>query len=299
MPEIEKFPKLSSSATNLGNAFAFVYRRVNHESFEGTFHIHQGMEFLYVHEGQGRLTLNQKTFPVGPGMLLLFQPFQLHELQFEITPESPFVRSIVVIEPALLEPSLANFPHLAGFFQHLWHDTLEPNFVTGLEDGNPLDTLLRRFSQDFRVFKGSSEERREEIILFLIDFLRRQRPYWQAANREASAQPPSHPVELVMDWIEKNYREEFRLDNLAAELHLSPFYLSRLFRTATGSTITQYLTERRIREACLLLQTSSLAVNYVGEAVGFNTPSYFNQLFKKNTGLTPQQYRFNSAKANR
>ncbi len=306
MPEIktlEKYPKVNNAAGLTGNSFAYAYRRTSgsEEEFTGTFHLHQGMEFLYIHEGKGELTLDHQTFAVGPGMLLYFQPFQIHRLHMEVTGEIPFVRSIVLIEPYLVEPYLANLPHLANFFQHLWHDTLEVKFIEQLGGSNPLEVLLGQFDGTLRNFKGSTEERLEEIGLFFINFLHLQRPYWQQyiLPREKTTQHTNHPVELIIQWIEQNFKEEFRLDQLAASLHLSPFYLSRLFHTATGISLTKYITDRRLREACLLLQTSSLSVGYVGQAVGFNNPSYFNQVFKRDIGLTPQQYRAAYARANR
>ncbi len=134
-----------------------------------------------------------------------------------------------------------------------------------------------------------------------MNFLRAQRPYWEKTDqqKEKPHKHPSHPVEDIIQWIEQHYSEEFRLESLAGELHLSPFYLSRLFNTATGSSITQYITARRIREACLLLQTSSLSISAIGQNVGLSNPSYFNQLFKRATGITPHQYRLNALSANR
>jgi AraC-like DNA-binding protein len=292
---VEKYPRVNNAAGLSGNSFAYAYRRGSdsEEEFTGTFHLHQGMEFLYIHEGEGELTLDRRTFPVGPGMLLYFQPFQLHRLIMNVTGDKPFVRSIVLIEPNLVEPYLAGLPHLANFFQRLWHDSLEVKFIQGLAEDNPIEALFGQFEQTLRNFKGTTEEKLEEIGLFFINFLRLQRPYWQqhALPKEKTGQHPSHPVELTIQWIEQNFNEEFRLDQLAASLHLSPFYLSRLFHTATGTSLTKYITDRRIREACLLLQKSSLPIGFVGQAVGFNNPSYFNQLFKKEIGLTPQQYR--------
>ena len=298
----EKYPRVNNPAGLTGNSFAYAFRRGSdseEEEFTGTFHLHQGMEFLYIHEGQGQLTLDRQTYPVGPGMLLYFQPFQLHRLQMDVTGGRPFVRSIVLIEPSLVEPYLANFSHLAHFFQHLWHGTLEVKFIERLADDKALEDLFDRFDRTLKNFKGSTEERLEEIGLFFTNFLHLQRPCWQQAALpgEKVSPLPGHPVELTIQWIEQNFNEEFRLDQVAASLHLSPFYLSRLFHAATGASLTRYITDRRLREACLLLQTSASSIGYVGQAVGFNNPSYFNRLFKKEIGLTPQQYRAKATRA--
>jgi len=67
--------------------------------------------------------------------------------------------------------------------------------------------------------------------------------------------------------------------------------VSRIFRQETGSSITDYLTARRIKQACRLLQTTSLPVDRVGIEVGLPNMSYFIQLFKKVTGVTPLKFR--------
>jgi YesN/AraC family two-component response regulator len=94
-----------------------------------------------------------------------------------------------------------------------------------------------------------------------------------------------------MRWIEEHYREEISLETLAEETHLSKFYVSRIFREETGSSITDYLTARRIKQACRLLQTTDLSVEQIGIRVGYPNASYFIQLFKKVVGVTPLKYR--------
>lgn len=301
MQSIENYARISNPLGINGSPFAFVYRRISQENFSGTFHMHQGIEFLYVHEGKGQLILDQKTYKVSSGMLLFFQPFQLHQLQMEVTKDSPFIRSIVIFEPSLVDPYLLPLRNLQKFFHHIWRDSLDVKFIEQLEDGNDLDLLLRQFHQNYSTRWASKEEKFEETILFLMNFLRGQRPYWERTDllKEKPQKHPSHPVEDIIQWIEQHYSEEFRLESLAGALHLSPFYLSRLFNTATGSSITQYITARRIREACLLLQTSSLSISAIGQNVGLNNPSYFNQLFKRTTGITPHQYRLNALSSNR
>jgi YesN/AraC family two-component response regulator len=94
-----------------------------------------------------------------------------------------------------------------------------------------------------------------------------------------------------MQWIEEHYMEPFDLGQLSDELHLSKSYVSRVFKRETGSSLTEYLTIRRIRQASQLLQMTNKPIEFIGESVGFGSVSYFIQLFKKMIGTTPHQYR--------
>jgi AraC-like DNA-binding protein len=89
---------------------------------------------------------------------------------------------------------------------------------------------------------------------------------------------------MIMRWVVEHYAEEVSLDRLAEFVHLSKFYASRIFRNETESSIGQYLTVRRIRQACRLLQTTDLSVEQIGIQVGLPSPPYFIQLFKKAIG---------------
>jgi YesN/AraC family two-component response regulator len=96
--------------------------------------------------------------------------------------------------------------------------------------------------------------------------------------------------EHIMAWIDEHYMEFFQLQRLADSLHLSKFYTSRVFLQETGSTISDYLTVRRIKEACRLLQTTTLSVEQISREIGFPNTSYFCKMFKRNLGTTPLKY---------
>jgi AraC family transcriptional regulator of arabinose operon len=99
-------------------------------------------------------------------------------------------------------------------------------------------------------------------------------------------------LEDYLDRFEENYQEEFQLEKLSQAVHISPNYVSFLFREATGNTITEYFTARRLKRASWLLKTTKLTVQEIGVQVGWANSPYFCQVFKKKIGLTPNQYRF-------
>jgi two-component system response regulator YesN len=107
-----------------------------------------------------------------------------------------------------------------------------------------------------------------------------------------NAKHENRVVETVKSYIQKNYWKEMELQRLADVVYLTPSYLSKLFKTETGETITDYIISVRIERAKeLLLKNPSLKTYEVGEQVGYPDPAYFNKVFKKVTGWTPKEFR--------
>lgn len=97
------------------------------------------------------------------------------------------------------------------------------------------------------------------------------------------------------EFIEKSYADpDLSLYTVCRELSVSKSYLSPVFKSHTGMTILEYLTARRIEEAKLLLRRGELKVYEVAERVGFRDPHYFSLTFRKQTGLSPTEFREHS-----
>lgn len=91
--------------------------------------------------------------------------------------------------------------------------------------------------------------------------------------------------------VDKRYMENLTLDSVAQEIDISPNYLSRIFHMSTGKTFTDYLLDRRLSAAQLLLEKSDYKIKEVCSAVGYFDQRYFSRVFMKKLGLTPSQYR--------
>ena len=74
-------------------------------------------------------------------------------------------------------------------------------------------------------------------------------------------------------------------------MHISPTYLSRVFKRETGASLVDFLNRIRIEKSRELLADSSLRLIEVALQCGFESQSYFNRMFKLFCDMTPQQYR--------
>lgn len=101
----------------------------------------------------------------------------------------------------------------------------------------------------------------------------------------------SELVKKVLMYIRQNYDKDISNSSIAAHFNYHEFYLNRLFKKSTGATIHQALIVERIRVASSLLRGTELSVEDIASEVGFSSRSQFCTVFKKQTGVTPTEYR--------
>lgn len=99
------------------------------------------------------------------------------------------------------------------------------------------------------------------------------------------------PIAKCMDYVSLHLHQKISLTILAEETHLTPKYLSALFHKETGQTISSYIEKKKIEEATSLLKHSKYTTSEIANHLSFHSHSYFISVFKKNTGMTPKEYR--------
>ncbi|WP_028551575.1 AraC family transcriptional regulator [Paenibacillus sp. UNC451MF] len=269
--------------------FILNYRHELIGSVYDQFHSHQGIELLFIHEGSGQIVLDQKIHNITPNTLILFQPYQLHRVHMNLC-AAKYLRTVLKFDPVFLDTHLKPFPELRSYFRYIWKDKLLQQ-IFHQEDKTELTFLYERFHT--RLSQASQETRNEEFIIFIVSLLNYLRDTSLKANTytQMKSVRSDHHTEKVMDWVEAHYKQKFSLDELAADLHLSPYYISHLFKETTGFSITDYVIARRLREACLMLGTTDMPINSICYEIGLDSTSYFSQLFKKNIGMSPKAFR--------
>lgn len=95
----------------------------------------------------------------------------------------------------------------------------------------------------------------------------------------------------MIEYIHANYQTDMNLDALADYMHLNKNYLCQLFKKEVGMTYIAYVREYRVEQAKKLLRETSLSLGEISEDVGYVDPAYFSRIFKKQTTMSPNQYR--------
>lgn len=98
-------------------------------------------------------------------------------------------------------------------------------------------------------------------------------------------------IRKALEFIRWNLAEELTLDNVAQEIGINKYELSRSFKKETGLTFPDYIHHIRLKEALILMNNENLNITDISHMVGYNDVNYFIKVFKKHHGVTPHQYR--------
>ncbi len=115
-----------------------------------------------------------------------------------------------------------------------------------------------------------------------------QLPYASLIRNEPHADAV---VRKCQEWLKQHLAQHDALTQVTACAKIPERTLKRRFKTATGTTLIEYLQNLRIEEAKRLLETTDLPTDDISAAAGYEDASFFRRLFKRSTGLTPAQYR--------
>lgn len=98
-------------------------------------------------------------------------------------------------------------------------------------------------------------------------------------------------IKRIKSYIAGHLDADLSLSNISNYVNYNPSYISRLFKQKTGTNLFEYVTNMRMQEAKRLLGKTNASVQMIAHQIGFDSPQYFSTVFKKNVGVTPQEYR--------
>lgn len=173
------------------------------------------------------------------------------------------------------------------------------------------DKLLRRLYQVAQTMISSIESRLPEqafgrlwadaAAVFSVLTTYRQlcesfRQLMHSAVLVQAKERSEHTEEYIQSsiaYIKEHFDQPLTLSELGDRFYFSPNYLSALIKSRTGVPFKQYLQTLRMEAAVARLLTSDVKVADIAQAVGFSDPAYFNRIFKKQYGISPDNYRRN------
>lgn len=106
-----------------------------------------------------------------------------------------------------------------------------------------------------------------------------------SANKE-------HYILQTIDFIEKNYSNPFlRVEDIAKHIHVSHVYLCKIFQSAMGTTIINFLINYRLQKASDMLTNEPAPIKIIAEQVGFHDQAHFSKVFKEKFGIAPSYFK--------
>ncbi len=154
-----------------------------------------------------------------------------------------------------------------------------------VETGAEMEALLG-LNFDF-VSELSQVEDYEELCAWVVRMLE---TFLDTVSQSQDA-PGSAQLNDALGYIRTHHMRNLSLDEVAAQAHISPYYLSHLFREKLGVTFVEYVTGVRMELAKNYLLHTRLPVSAVAEKLGYEDAGYFGKVFRKYTGQTPKGFR--------
>lgn len=255
-------------------------------------HEHIYAELVIGLEGQALNIIDGRENVVLPGDVYLLLPGMTHE-QREM---ENYRFCILKFDYDALMAEVGELKNLPGFqLVFVLEPRIRQNGGIDLE-GNPsldeealqcVEGLTVLLEREIREQGPEYEELSRQMFLALVAVVSRRciRRAGRAVNRTTGQLAES------MSYMERHYREEITLDDLANRAHYSRRHYTRLFRDCFLTSPLAYLNRIRLRQACFLLTGTQLTAAEISRQCGFSDPSAFCRRFKQQYGLTPQQYR--------
>lgn len=152
---------------------------------------------------------------------------------------------------------------------------------TEAKNTRPAGFLVKPFKQnDLRI----------AIEIALNNFGHRKIDFSHSPEKFIKSDAP-YKMQKVINYIHNNLDAKLSISDLADIVEMSTFYFARTFKTHLQMSPAQYITKLKIEKSKVLLTETEFTILQVALEIGFENQSYFSQVFKKNTGLTPEYYR--------
>lgn len=237
-------------------------------------HTHNCSELFYVIEGQGQFLIENQTYPVSAYDLVIVNPNVYHtEVSLNASPLKYIVLGVEGLELAAVdEEDNTNFC-IINFKNH------RENILLCLQ--NMLSEIEKKHT--------GYEIVCQDLMEILIVLLGRQ------TNFSTILAPVSKKTSRLCGstkrYIDAHYQENITLDQLAEVSHVSKYHLAHAFTEEYGISPINYLISKRISEAEHLLKTTDFSLSLISNTTGFSSSSYFAQIFRKQKGMSPTEFR--------
>lgn len=147
--------------------------------------------------------------------------------------------------------------------------------------------LFLQMIQELKLCKEDYEELLVNYLQQLLILIHRQ------INSKPRGKNPilMEEIDSAVRYFHENYHKPISIEDYATSHHMSVSWFIRNFKEYTDSTPTQYLLSLRISNAQTLLESTNYNVTEIANIVGYENPLYFSRIFKKQSGLSPSEFR--------
>ncbi|MEK6646620.1 MAG: AraC family transcriptional regulator [Candidatus Firestonebacteria bacterium] len=282
MIDIYKFDvdKLKKILLSMNIELEHIHLIEKEDKWESGIHVHKTYEFCFVVEGKGSYYLEDKKFNMESGDLFIVKPYEEH---YEIGDLSDPLELFIVTIKNQKENKINAIDEIFKF----------PTKVHIIPERKICDIFQDILDEAVLNKTGYMLKINSCLINLLIEIYRflhiRDKVFYSV--KRVNEIYKKNITKQMCKYIENNYKKQLSDIKLSNKFHLSSQYISSLFRKQIGSSPIEYLTKIKIEIAKNLLKNFKKKISSIASEIGYNNTYYFYRVFKKNTGVTPSQYR--------
>ncbi|MCR4588093.1 MAG: AraC family transcriptional regulator [Lachnospiraceae bacterium] len=238
-------------------------------------HLHKSMEFVYVTGGTLEIGIGQELFHMEEGDLAIVFPEMIHHYQVFGGEECTAV--YILASPSLCER-----------FSNITRQKCPADPVI------PKERVHREIPYAVRhlalLYKEEKDPLQEALISAYIQIiLARSIPEYELIDK--GAVDSTDLIYRTVSYISSHFTEKVTLTDMARELYVSPFALSRVFSATFHTNFNGYLNQTRLEYACSLLRYTDQSITEACENAGFESQRTFNRVFHEKMHMSPREWR--------
>lgn len=175
---------------------------------------------------------------------------------------------------------------------HARYPSIDIIITSGFSEFEYARVALQNQVCEYLLKPVDNEILRETLLRLKEKYMLEQNTLENIFCQASCAKTPAQIAELLRDYLIQNFNQDINLNLIAHNMNYSSSYLTKIFCQHYDCTPSKYLISLRMQKAQqLLAHHSELSIRQIGEVVGYPEQGYFSRIFKKQTGVSPLEYR--------
>ncbi len=230
--------------------------------------------FRYIVSGKGYAVINGKKFPLEENTVLVSFPFS--NIQLRQDSEEPYTLAWIVFE---------------GSRAKYWMSRINITEDNLLKRVTPSPRIINAFTKTpYKCAKAPNISDTLALTAF-YDILTEIQKQEMLPSRSINTMSKRY-IHDATEYINKNYNDpSISLNKIAQAIGVSAPYLSEIFKADLGVGITTFITTKRLSAATVLLEQGNMSIAAIAAEVGFSSPYYFSNVYKKFNKATPLEHK--------
>lgn len=291
---MEQVPYFDNRSFFKGDDRVYIQLSTEFPKYVGVMHRHQFVEIVYILSGEATHTVGDREYTVKSGDVVVINCNVPHKFTANTAAGELFVAYDLMFGLQFIDPTAGNDATFETLQDSFLFGALFPGeaalpdiHISGKRYGSYGDLFTRIYHALKGKERGYMELSRAYVIELIVKILKDM-------GRDGSKELTSENKKAVfsaISYMERRYNTPLDLEDIAAQVFLSPEYFRKLFKKMTGESVRTYLHGLRVDEACRLLTVTDMSIQDISIAVGYQDMKSFYQAFKQKTGKTPKEYR--------